>query len=52
MRDFDSDRNLATLDTRWVSLANSRQRRGRAGRVQAGEFVLSFYTRHTILPGI
>lgn len=36
MKDFDSNRNLATLDTRWVSLANSRQRRGRAGRVQAG----------------
>ena len=52
MRDFDSNRNLATLDTRWVSLANSRQRRGRAGRVQAGEFLLSMYTRHTILPGI
>ena len=51
MRDFDSNRNLATLDTRWASLANSRQRRGRAGRVQAGEFLLSMYTRHTILPG-
>jgi len=36
MKDFLTDRNMATLDSVWVSKANSRQRRGRAGRVQPG----------------
>jgi ATP-dependent RNA helicase DHX36 len=34
---FDLESNLATLAPQWVSLANARQRRGRAGRVQAGQ---------------
>ncbi|CAL8147757.1 unnamed protein product [Orchesella dallaii] len=33
---FDMQRNLETLDTEWVSMANATQRKGRAGRVQAG----------------
>lgn len=36
MKDFDVDKNLATLDAKWVSKANATQRRGRAGRVQPG----------------
>jgi ATP-dependent RNA helicase DHX36 len=41
---FDLDSNLATLQPEWVSLANARQRRGRAGRVQAGH-CYHLYTR-------
>lgn len=33
---FDSGRNLATLQSEWISLANGRQRQGRAGRTQPG----------------
>ena len=33
---FDSGRNLETLQSEWVSLANGRQRQGRAGRTQPG----------------
>ncbi len=33
---FDSNRNMESLDTVWVSKANSLQRKGRAGRVMAG----------------
>ncbi len=36
MSNFDVKANIATLKPEWVSLANSRQRRGRAGRVQPG----------------
>ena len=32
MRNFDKTANLATLTSEWVTLANSHQRRGRAGR--------------------
>lgn len=36
MSNFDVDKNLATLDAEWVSMANAQQRKGRAGRVQPG----------------
>ncbi|XP_075234101.1 ATP-dependent DNA/RNA helicase DHX36-like [Lycorma delicatula] len=36
MKNFDVINNLSTLKPEWVSLANARQRRGRAGRVQPG----------------
>jgi ATP-dependent RNA helicase DHX36 len=36
MANFDVDSNLSTLKPEWVSLANARQRRGRAGRVRPG----------------
>ncbi|CAH1775187.1 unnamed protein product [Owenia fusiformis] len=36
MKDFNPEKNIATLLPRWVSRANARQRRGRAGRVQPG----------------
>ncbi len=34
LSNFDRDINIQTLQPEWVALANSRQRRGRAGRVQ------------------
>ena len=37
IKNFDVDSNIATLQPEWVSLANVRQRRGRAGRVQPGK---------------
>jgi len=45
LTDYDSERNLATLETRWVSRANAHQRRGRAGRVQPG-VCYHLYTRY------
>ena len=32
MKNFDVESNIATLDAQWVSKANAKQRRGRAGR--------------------
>lgn len=32
MKSFDLETNLVTLDPEWETLANARQRRGRAGR--------------------
>lgn len=34
---FDVKNNIQTLKPEWVSLANAKQRRGRAGRVKSGE---------------
>jgi len=36
LKGFDAENNIGTLKEEWVSLANSRQRRGRAGRVRPG----------------
>lgn len=33
---YDVEQNISTLKPDWVSLANSRQRRGRAGRTRPG----------------
>ncbi|XP_043506604.1 ATP-dependent DNA/RNA helicase DHX36 isoform X1 [Frieseomelitta varia] len=33
---FDLQKNIQTLEPEWVSLANARQRKGRAGRVKPG----------------
>nr|CAD7589117.1 unnamed protein product [Timema genevievae] len=44
MKNFDVENNIATLKSEWVSLANARQRKGRAGRVQPG-VCYHLYTR-------
>ena len=36
MTNFDVRANIATFKPEWVSLANARQRRGRAGRCREG----------------
>ncbi|XP_069186180.1 ATP-dependent DNA/RNA helicase DHX36 isoform X2 [Procambarus clarkii] len=36
MKNYDKEANLSTLLPEWVTIANAKQRRGRAGRVQAG----------------
>ena len=42
---FDSQNNMVKLEEVWASLAACKQRRGRAGRVQAGE-CYKLYTRN------
>ncbi|CAG9123234.1 unnamed protein product [Plutella xylostella] len=42
---FDSNRNMESLDLVWVSKANAKQRRGRAGRVMPGVSI-HLYTSH------
>lgn len=44
LKGFDAENNIGTLKEEWVSLANSRQRRGRAGRVRSG-ICYHLYTR-------
>ncbi|CAB4060931.1 DHX36 [Lepeophtheirus salmonis] len=36
IKDFDKEIDVDTLKPRWISLANARQRKGRAGRVKPG----------------
>ncbi|KAK5643786.1 hypothetical protein RI129_007631 [Pyrocoelia pectoralis] len=42
---FDSNRNMESLDTVWVTRANALQRKGRAGRVMAG-VCIHLFTSH------
>ncbi|EDW06069.1 putative ATP-dependent RNA helicase DHX57 [Drosophila mojavensis] len=42
---FDSNRNMESLDLVWVSRANAKQRKGRAGRVMPG-VCIHLYTRY------
>ncbi|XP_023954179.1 putative ATP-dependent RNA helicase DHX57 [Bicyclus anynana] len=42
---FDSNRNMESLDLVWVSRANAKQRRGRAGRVMPG-VCIHLFTSH------
>lgn len=42
---FNSNQNMESLETCWVSRANALQRKGRAGRVMAG-VCLHLYTSH------
>ncbi|KAH8273341.1 hypothetical protein KR018_003934 [Drosophila ironensis] len=49
---FDSNRNMESLDLVWVSRANAKQRKGRAGRVMPGVCIhlyTSFRYNHHIL---
>lgn len=42
---FDSNRNMESLETVWISRANASQRRGRAGRVMPG-IGIHLFTQH------
>ncbi|XP_017781544.1 PREDICTED: putative ATP-dependent RNA helicase DHX57 [Nicrophorus vespilloides] len=42
---FDSNRNMESLETVWVTRANALQRKGRAGRVMSG-VCIHLYTNH------
>lgn len=42
---FDSNRNMESLDTVWVTRANALQRKGRAGRVMPG-VCIHLFTSH------
>lgn len=42
---FDSNRNMESLETVWVTRANAVQRKGRAGRVMSG-YSFHLYTSH------
>lgn len=42
---FDSNRNMESLETVWVTRANAMQRKGRAGRVTSG-VCIHLYTKH------
>lgn len=44
VKNFDKEENVTTLYPEWISVANSRQRRGRAGRVANG-ICFHMYTR-------
>jgi ATP-dependent RNA helicase DHX36 len=43
LKNFDVDNNITTLRPEWVSLANARQRRGRAGRLEADKLINSVF---------
>lgn len=47
---FDTNKNMSSLEVVWISKANARQRRGRAGRVMPG-LCIRLYTqqRHDFL---
>lgn len=45
LTEFDHRTNMGTLQMKWVSHANAKQRRGRAGRVQEG-FCYHLYSKH------
>ncbi|KAH1019590.1 hypothetical protein HUJ04_009384, partial [Dendroctonus ponderosae] len=45
---FDSNRNMESLETVWVTQANGLQRKGRAGRVMPG-VCIHLYTRHRFM---
>nr|XP_022918693.1 putative ATP-dependent RNA helicase DHX57 [Onthophagus taurus] len=50
---FDSNRNMESLETVWVTRANAQQRKGRAGRVKPGVSVHLFTQhrfKHHLLP--
>lgn len=42
---FDSNRNMESLETVWVTRANALQRKGRAGRVTSG-MCIHLFTNH------
>ncbi|CAO1440622.1 unnamed protein product [Diamesa tonsa] len=42
---FDSNRNMESLETVWISRANAQQRKGRAGRVMPG-ISIHLFTQH------
>lgn len=42
---FDSNRNMESLETVWISRANASQRKGRAGRVMPG-ICIHLFTKH------
>lgn len=49
---FDSNRNMESLDTVWVTQANALQRKGRAGRVMPGvciHLITSHRFKHHLL---
>lgn len=51
IKQFDVNSNISTLQPEWISLANMRQRRGRAGRVQPGKcYHLVTTAREGLLP--
>lgn len=43
LKNFDVENNISTLKAEWVSLANARQRRGRAGRLVNDNVFILYY---------
>lgn len=44
IKNFEAENNVSTLKEEWVSLANARQRKGRAGRLE--EPTLNLIPKH------